>query len=39
MISEKLWRRVAHKIELDMDKIAKNPRRRQMCTILLNSFW
>ena len=26
-------------IELDMDKIAKNPGRRQMCKILLNSFW
>ena len=26
-------------IELDIDKIAKNPGRRQMCKILLNSFW
>ena len=25
--------------ELDMDKIVKNPGRRQMCKILLNSFW
>ena len=26
-------------IELDVDKIAKNPGRCQMCKILLNSFW
>ena len=26
-------------IEIDMDKIAKNSGRRQMCKILLNSFW
>ena len=26
-------------VELDMDKIAKNPGRHQMCKILLNSFW
>ena len=26
-------------IELDMDKIVMNPGRRQMCKILLNSFW
>ena len=25
-------------VELDMDKIVKNPGRRQMCKILLNSF-
>ena len=26
-------------VKLDMDKIVKNPGRRQMCKILLNSFW
>ena len=26
-------------IELDIDKVAKNPGRCQMCKILLNSFW
>ena len=26
-------------VELDMDKIAKNPGWRQMCKILLNSLW